>query len=123
MRAEVRMRYLLAALVASAAVMGVALSIPGKVAAQADPAPGTKDYFTKKVQPILNENCYDCHADETQKGNLRLDSYGAIRKGGKGGAILVPGDPETSRMILAIRRRSVAVKAMPPKSVIDPGTE
>ena len=120
MKADMRMRFLLTALLAAAAVAGVAVSVPGGVAAQADPAPGTKDYFTKKVQPILDGNCYDCHAEETQKGNLRLDSYGAIRKGGKSGPILVPGDPETSRMILAIRRAGGAVKSMPPKSVLDP---
>ncbi|HEY9126588.1 MAG TPA: PSD1 and planctomycete cytochrome C domain-containing protein [Acidobacteriaceae bacterium] len=112
-------RYWLTALAAVAAVTGAAVSAPGRVAAQADPAPGTKEYFTKKVQPILNENCYDCHADETQKGNLRLDSYGAIQKGGKSGPILVAGDPETSRMILAIRRSGGVVKAMPPKSVLE----
>ena len=124
-RMGIETRYLLMALAAVAAVTGVAVSMPGRVAAQAGqteagPAPNTKEYFTKKVQPILEENCSDCHADETQKGNLRLDSYGAIRKGGKSGPALVPGDPETSRMILAIRRGGGAVKAMPPKSTLDP---
>jgi cytochrome c553 len=120
MKAEKQMRHLLIALMVIAAIAGVALSTPDHVAAQADPSPGTKEYFAQKVQPILDQNCYDCHADETQKGNLRLDSYASIRKGGKSGAILVPGDPETSRMILAIRRSGGAVKAMPPKSVLEP---
>src|ERR1700759_2372146 len=114
-----RTGYLVASLSAFALVGGAAVSVPGHVAAQADPAPNTKEYFTKKVQPILDANCYDCHPEETQKGNRRLDSFAAIQKGGKSGPILVPGDPETSRMILAIRRGGGAVKAMPPKNILE----
>jgi hypothetical protein len=121
------MRYVMRAALAAAAVAAVtaaAVYVPGRVAAQEgaaskSPAPNTKEYFTQKVQPILDENCYDCHTD-SEKGGLRLDTYAAIRKGGKSGPILVPGDPETSRMILAIRRVGGNVKMMPPKFALQP---
>src|SRR6185436_1820903 len=44
----------------------------------------------------------------------RLDSLAATLKGGENGAILVPGHPEKSRMILAIKRTDPDFK-MPPE--------
>lgn len=54
--------------------------------------------YAKHVQPILADRCYSCHGPEKQKGELRLDSPEAIRKGGKNGAILTPGDPAKSTL-------------------------
>ena len=31
--------------------------------------------FKKKIQPILSEYCYDCHADGANKGNVAFDEY------------------------------------------------
>ena len=63
------------------------------------------------------KNCLDCH-NEKAKGGLRLDSYAAIRKGGDDGTIIVPGDPNASMLIQAIRR-SGDLK-MPPKRALNP---
>ena len=68
------------------------------------PAPAaTAEYFEAKVRPVLAANCYDCHTEE-QLGGLRLDSREAMLKGGKSGPAIVPGDPDHSRMIEAIRQ-------------------
>ena len=106
--------------VATAAAAVVAVSLAGGVSAQktADPAPGTAEYYTQKVEPILDDNCYSCHA-EGQSGGLRLDSYSAILKGGGRGAPIVPGDPDTSLLIQAIRRTGTL--KMPPKHALEPG--
>ena len=97
---------------------GITASLMGKVSAQqAAPVPGTPEYFTQKIEPILDDNCYSCH-QESASGGLRLDTYDAILKGGKSGPILVPGDPDGSRMIQAIRR--IGKLKMPPKQVLDP---
>jgi mono/diheme cytochrome c family protein len=101
---------------------GIAVSVTGRVAAQqaADPkspAPGSPEFYTQRVEPILDDNCYSCH-QESQSGGLRLDSYQSILKGGGRGPAIVPGDPETSIMIQAIRR--VGKLKMPPKHVLDP---
>jgi len=101
---------------ASLTVAGVALAITGAVRAQEAPAPGTADFYTKRVVPILDDNCYSCH-QESQSGGLRLDSYATILKGGKSGPSIVPGDPETSLLIQAIRRTG-ALK-MPPRKALD----
>lgn len=54
--------------------------------------------YAKSIQPILVDRCYSCHGPEKQKGDLRLDSPEAIKKGGKNGAILTPGDPSKSTL-------------------------
>jgi len=106
--------------VVTAVAAVVAVPFAGGVFAQktADPAPGTAEYYTQKVEPILDDNCYSCHA-EGQSGGLRLDSYDAILKGGGRGTPIVPGDPDTSLMIQVIRRTG-ALK-MPPKHALEPG--
>lgn len=54
--------------------------------------------YAKQVQPILADRCYSCHGPEKQKGDLRLDSPEAIKKGGKNGEVLTPGNPSKSTL-------------------------
>jgi mono/diheme cytochrome c family protein len=97
---------------------GVAITITSTVSAQqASTTPGSVEYYTKVVEPILEDNCYSCHA-ESQSGGLRLDTFQAILKGGGRGPALVPGDPETSIMIQAIRRTGKL--KMPPRHALEP---
>jgi hypothetical protein len=65
--------------------------------------------FEAKVRPILVANCYDCHGDQ-QYGGLRLDSRDAILKGGASGPAVVPGDPDKSLLIQAVRQSSEKLK-------------
>ena len=62
-----------------------------------------RDFFEMKVRPVLANNCLDCHTD-MRSGGLRLDSRDAMLKGGKSGPALVPGDPEKSLLIQAVRQ-------------------
>jgi len=64
------------------------------------------EFFEAKVRPVLATNCYDCHSVDLDKpyGDLRLDSREALLKGGKSGAAIVPGDPEKSLLIRAVRQ-------------------
>lgn len=81
------------------------------------PDPASKEFYATRVTDVLQKNCLSCH-DETAKGGLRLDSYAAIRKGGDDGAIIVPGDPDASMFIQAIRRTGDL--KMPPRKPLDP---
>src|SRR5437773_11288242 len=54
--------------------------------------------FAKQIQPILRQNCIECHGPEKQKGKLRLDSKEAAFKGGKDGVVIVAGDAEKSEL-------------------------
>lgn len=82
-------------------------------AAKTDPA--QLEFFEKKIRPLLLENCNSCHGADKQKGGLRLDSRTAILSGGESGAAVVPGEPEKSRLILAVHQTDKEL-SMPPKS-------
>jgi cytochrome c553 len=89
-----------AAFVAVAAVR--AAGAPQARAATAAATPQQVEFFEAKIRPLLVESCFDCHtADE--KGGLRLDSRQAILKGGESGPAVVPGDPDASLLIKAVR--------------------
>jgi len=67
-----------------------------------DPA-ASPDFFESKVRPVLANNCYSCHTT-SQLGGLRLDSRDAMMKGGKRGVAVVPGDPDNSLLVKAVRQ-------------------
>lgn len=73
-------------------------------------------FFETKIRPVLVEHCYKCHSLESgkSKGDLRLDSREAIRKGGERGPGVVPGSPEKSVLLDAIFHREEDME-MPPK--------
>jgi hypothetical protein len=60
--------------------------------------------FEKKIRPLLIENCMKCHGAEKQKAGLRVDSRKALVEGGESGPALVPGHPDKSLLISAIRQ-------------------
>ena len=63
------------------------------------------DFFETKVRPVLATECFSCHTDSAL-GGLRLDSREAMLRGGKSGAAIVPGEPDKSLLIQAIRHTS-----------------
>ena len=73
-------------------------------------------FFEKKIRPVLVEKCYKCHAADSEKvkAELYLDSRDGVRKGGEGGAVIVPGNPDRSPLIKAIRFKDESTQ-MPPK--------
>src|SRR5580693_5148170 len=74
------------------------------------------EFFEKKIRPVLVEHCYECHAASAKKmrGGLLLDSRDGVRKGGDSGPALVPGDPDKSLLIKAVRYSDPETK-MPKK--------
>lgn len=80
--------------------------------------PATPEYYTTQVQPILRANCYRCHAGFNHRGGLSLQTPAGIRKGGRDGAVVVPGDPAKSLLLRLIRHEGPAndPRPMPPKS-------
>jgi hypothetical protein len=71
----------------------------------AEPAADEAEFFEKKIRPILVEQCYKCHSAQAEKlkGKLLLDSREGARKGGESGAAVVPGDPDASLLVQALR--------------------
>lgn len=60
-------------------------------------------FFETNVRPVLAEHCAKCHGEKKQWAGLRLDSREAILRGGDSGAAIVPGKPNESRLIRAVR--------------------
>jgi len=96
--------------------LGIALS------ARADEKPKGIAFFEKKIRPVLLKHCYACHSAKSKKirGGLLLDTRQGIRKGGESGAAVVPGKPEASLLIAAIKYEDFEMppKGKLPKSVV-----
>jgi uncharacterized membrane protein len=58
--------------------------------------------YQDAIQPLLKNRCYSCHGSEKQKGKLRLDKETLILKGGKNGAVIIPGKADQSELIKRI---------------------
>ena len=82
----------------------------------ASPTADQIEFFENRIRPVLVEHCYSCHSDKAEKvrGGLRLDSREATLKGGTSGQVIVPGDPEASLLIKAVRYMDEDIQ-MPPK--------
>lgn len=72
--------------------------------------------YKELIQPIFQDNCYNCHGASKQKGNLRLDETDWIVKGGKTGAVLIPNDAAKSILYQRLMLEELDKKHMPPKS-------
>jgi len=73
--------------------------------------------WSSKVQPIFDANCTKCHGLIQQKSGLELDSPESVMKGGKEGAVVVPGKPEKSRLYQYLA--SDSDPHMPPKKQLN----
>jgi hypothetical protein len=77
---------------------------------------GDPEFFEKKIRPVLVERCYECHGPNLSRpmGGLRLSSKAGLAKGGDSGAAILAGDPDSSRLIRALRYTDPRLQ-MPPK--------
>jgi uncharacterized membrane protein len=67
--------------------------------ASSSPNGGTATFFGARIQPIFGTHCVNCHGQNKHKANLRLDTYDAVMKGGKHGAVIKAGEPLRSELI------------------------
>ena len=88
-----------------------------RLTGQAASSPEQVESFEAKIRPILAANCYDCHTDQ-RMGGLRVDSREALLKGGRTGPAIVPGDPDKSLLIAAVRQTGALT--MPKGGVLRP---
>jgi hypothetical protein len=84
---------------------------PGEVAPQM--SADDLQFFESQVRPLLTDHCYECHAGESRilRGGLRLDHRAGWLRGGDSGPAIVPGDPQNSLLMQAVRYESME---MPP---------
>ena len=111
-RSQIRRRPLHAAVLVA---MFAACPFAGRAHAGDDPR--GVELFNQTVQPLLRKQCHACHSHESKKhsGGLVVDSRAALLAGGETGPAVVPGKPEESWLVNAVRRDENFVQ-MPPKS-------
>ena len=82
-----------------------------------EPAAATEqqlDFVRTKVLPLLEARCFECHTERKEAhGSLQLSSRKAMLHGGDSGPVIVPGKPNESLMIAAIRYENFE---MPPRT-------
>ena len=71
-------------------------------------------FVREKVLPLLESRCFECHQNTKQrKGGLLLSSRQAMLTGGDSGPAIVPGKPNESLLVEAVRYESFE---MPPRT-------
>lgn len=79
------------------------------------------EWFKERIEPIFVNHCLECHSHETGKlkGGLTLDSRSGWATGGDSGPAVVPGKPDESLLIKAVRHRDNDLKMPPEKKLSD----
>lgn len=96
-----------------AGVCAIAVMTWGLHPVKAQDNPATAAYYTTKVQPILQKNCYSCHGGPNHKGGLSIQTKAGMLKGGHDGSVLIAGDPSKSLLVTLIRHEGPANDPMP----------
>lgn len=77
--------------------------------------------YAKHIAPMLKRYCVGCHNDDDREGDLSLESFASLQKGGVSGAVLLTGDSDASRLIRVLTGNSEP--AMPPEGEAAPSAE
>jgi hypothetical protein len=77
------------------------------------PSTDADTLFESRIRPVLVDTCFKCHGGKKVSHGLRVDSREALLKGGDTGPALLPGDPDRSLLVQALRHTHDSIK-MPP---------
>jgi uncharacterized membrane protein len=88
------------------------------LSSETDPRPTPKDLasadiYLDIVAPALHARCDACHNDGKKSGGLSIANYDALMKGGKVGAVIVPGDAAKSNLFHRVTLPSNNADFMP----------
>ncbi|MEM9481316.1 MAG: PSD1 and planctomycete cytochrome C domain-containing protein, partial [Verrucomicrobiota bacterium] len=62
------------------------------------------EFFESRIRPILAQECYECHRTGGKvKGGLVLDHRAGLLEGGDSGPAIIPGNPDESLLLQAMR--------------------
>src|SRR4051812_1471306 len=84
-------------------------AVSARVAAADDPQAGAPD-FQHDIRPILSGRCFKCHGPGTQEAGIRLD----LRDKATKRKIIVPGNPDASRVIQRVTAHDEDERMPPP---------
>jgi cytochrome c len=103
------MRYVLFA----AGLAMISITVSASAAQPAQDEAATPDFYTTKVQPILQGHCYKCHGEGNHRGGLTMDTKNGLLQGGHHGPAIVPGDPAKSLLVTLIHQNGTGDFAPP----------
>lgn len=96
-------------------------SEPGKVEVAELPLEA-RPIYGHIIQPIFDAKCTECHYEGKIKGDLRMDSYEWLAKGGENGPSFEPGDAEASELVFRVTIDEDEDEFMPPNGKTEPMT-
>jgi uncharacterized membrane protein/mono/diheme cytochrome c family protein len=76
------------------------------------------DKLNLEVRAIFAHNCYQCHSENKQKGELVLENKRGVFQGGENGPVIVAGKPEESEIYRRITLSPNDDKVMPKKGKV-----
>ena len=71
--------------------------------------------YTDIISPILQSKCLSCHGESKSKGDLRMDTYDMLMKGGKHGMVVVKNNAGGSELVKRLLLPAEDEHRMPPK--------
>ncbi|MGV2340249.1 MAG UNVERIFIED_CONTAM: DUF1549 domain-containing protein [Planctomycetaceae bacterium] len=85
---------------------------PVQVTATDQSPPAADQQFLENIEPLLREHCYGCHshAAGVMEGGLTLDWRSGWAEGGSRGPAVIPGNPDASLLIQAVRHQHVELR-------------
>jgi hypothetical protein len=86
----------------------------GDIEVSNSPNGGPNSFYGTRIQPLLNQHCVTCHGRSKHKSNLRLDSFDAMMRGGKHGAVVKPADIKGSELLRRVSLPQSDDDFMPP---------
>lgn len=87
----------------------------------AEERPSGADFYRERVRPILVERCFKCHSRDCDSpaGGLLVDSRDDLLSGGDQGPAIVPGEPDDSLLLQALRYELDDLKMPPDRRLED----
>ncbi|WP_339715278.1 DUF1549 domain-containing protein [uncultured Kriegella sp.] len=77
-----------------------------------------QDKLNLEVRAIFAHNCYQCHGENKQKGELVLEHKEGVFKGGESGLAIVPGKPSESELYRRVTLSPNDDEVMPKKGKV-----
>src|ERR1700748_2919933 len=65
--------------------------------------PDDPRFFDDRVAPIIEKRCLGCHNEQLKNGNISFLDRESLLGGGAHGPAIVPGKPQSSLLIIALR--------------------
>ena len=78
-----------------------------------------REFFERKIRPLLVQHCYECHSEaaEERQGGLLLDRRSGWIEGGDTSMVVIPGEPDQSLLIKAVRYADKKLQMPPEKQL------